>query len=192
MLVGQFQKRSWGGRQGVSGREDRWGGSPAVGRRRHNCRRPKGYRLLEPRLASPGLPEFGAGAPSGLTRGVADKHRCPDDDAKLLYCTVVGEPWLKLVAGLMVPLGGVPVLLLLAPARRPPHEVGPALASSSPAPRLAPARSDRTGNRRPRIRASSLGVTRSPSAAAACPIDPPEGRLVEARAPRSRGSGRRG
>ena len=190
VLVGQFQKRSWGGRQGVSGREDRWGGScgRAAG---HNCRRPKGYRALGAASGLSRLPEFGAGVPGRLAWGVRQRHRCPDDDAKLLHCTVVGEPGLDLVAGLVVPLGDVQVLLLLAPARRAAHEVGSALQAR---PRHAgPRQREVVG---PEVGAADqrLLVRRDLEAPRPRPPArwPGPARTGRGPAPRSRGSGRRG
>ena len=70
--------------------------------------------------------------------------------------TVIGEPRLDLVAGLVVALGRVLVLLLLPPSRRPPDEIRCRSRSRSPARRPGPGRSDPTGSRHPVSSASSL------------------------------------
>ena len=191
MLIGQFQKRSWGGRQGVSGREDRWGGSTCGRAAAHNCRRPKGYRALGAASGLSRLPELRAGVPGRLVGRVADKHCCPDDDAKLLHCAVVVEPRLDLVAGLVVPLGGVLVLLLLAPARRPAHEVRPALQAR---PRHAgPGQREVVGAE---VGALDQGLLVGSDLEAPRPRPPGRwpapARTGRGPAPRSRGSGRRG
>src|SRR5512143_2467765 len=80
--------------------------------------------------AAPGLPCFaklGGIRPGWLVSGGSYRHRCPDDDAKLLHGPVVIEPGLHLIARLVVALVVVLLLLLFTPPRRAAYEVGAGL-----------------------------------------------------------------
>src|SRR5688572_353157 len=82
---------------------------------------------LPPLPPLPGFPELRVPVPDGLAGAIPYGNCCPDDDAKLLNCSGMGEPGQHFIAGLMVALLCVLALLVVAVAGGLPDVLLPIL-----------------------------------------------------------------